>query len=77
MWGHILISIVVLLTSLFYHYHFSEPASIIDYPETHYDYIVGEFACRFKLIGILVSTAIPALFFFHLFLFPKIRSIDF
>ncbi|KMQ88422.1 neither inactivation nor afterpotential protein g-like protein, partial [Lasius niger] len=40
MWGHVLISIVVLLTSLFYHYHFSEPASIIDYPETHYDYVV-------------------------------------
>ncbi|KAM0724913.1 Neither inactivation nor afterpotential protein G [Formica fusca] len=40
MWGHILISIVILLTSLLYHYHFNEPASIIDYPETHYDYIV-------------------------------------
>ncbi|XP_029659073.1 neither inactivation nor afterpotential protein G [Formica exsecta] len=40
MWGHILISIVILLTSLLYHYHFSEPASIIDYPETHYDYVV-------------------------------------
>ncbi|XP_072746637.1 neither inactivation nor afterpotential protein G [Anoplolepis gracilipes] len=40
MWGHVLISIVVLLTSLLYHYHFSEPASIIDYPETHYDYVV-------------------------------------
>ncbi|XP_070161494.1 neither inactivation nor afterpotential protein G [Polyergus mexicanus] len=40
MWGHILISIAILLTSLLYHYHFSEPASIIDYPETHYDYIV-------------------------------------
>lgn len=44
MWGHVLISIVVLLTSLLYHYHFNEPASIIDYPETHYDYIIGEFA---------------------------------
>ncbi|KAL6435872.1 hypothetical protein ACFW04_005621 [Cataglyphis niger] len=40
MWGHILISIIILLTSLLYHYHFSEPASFIDYPETHYDYIV-------------------------------------
>ncbi|XP_018402671.1 PREDICTED: neither inactivation nor afterpotential protein G [Cyphomyrmex costatus] len=40
MWAHISISIVVLLMSLLYHYHFSEPASVIVYPETHYDYIV-------------------------------------
>jgi len=43
MWAHVLISIALLLASLLYHYHFSEPASVIDYPETHYDYIVGEF----------------------------------
>lgn len=43
MWGHILISIIVLLASLLYHCHFKEPASVIDYPETHYDYIIGEF----------------------------------
>ncbi|KYN31930.1 Neither inactivation nor afterpotential protein G [Trachymyrmex septentrionalis] len=40
MWGHISISIAVLLVSLLYHYHFSEPASVIIYPEIHYDYIV-------------------------------------
>jgi len=39
-----LISIVVLLASLLYHYHFSEPASVIDHPETHYDYVIGKFA---------------------------------
>ncbi|XP_025985844.1 neither inactivation nor afterpotential protein G isoform X2 [Solenopsis invicta] len=40
MLGHISISIAILLASLLYHYHFSEPASVIVYPETHYDYIV-------------------------------------
>ncbi|EFN79010.1 Neither inactivation nor afterpotential protein G [Harpegnathos saltator] len=40
MWCHVLISIVVLLASLFYHYYFSEPVSVIDYPETYYDYVV-------------------------------------
>lgn len=47
MWSHVLISVAVLLASLIYHYHFGVPASIIDYPETHYDYIVGEFVFRF------------------------------
>ncbi|XP_011692823.1 PREDICTED: neither inactivation nor afterpotential protein G isoform X2 [Wasmannia auropunctata] len=40
MWGHISISIAILLASLLYHYHFNEPASVIVNPETHYDYIV-------------------------------------
>ncbi|KAL6257068.1 hypothetical protein P5V15_012003 [Pogonomyrmex californicus] len=40
MWAHVSISIVILLASLLYHYHFSEPASVITYPETHYDYVV-------------------------------------
>jgi len=51
MWAHVLMSIALLLTSLLYHYHFSEPASVIDYPETHYDYIVGEFASSFTFAG--------------------------
>lgn len=50
MWGHISISIAVLLVSLLYHYHFSEPASVIVYPETHYDYIVGELTSWFMFI---------------------------
>ncbi|KAG7203346.1 hypothetical protein KM043_013422 [Ampulex compressa] len=40
MWNYILVSFVVLLISLVYHYHFSKPVSIIEQPETHYDYIV-------------------------------------
>ncbi|XP_071637157.1 neither inactivation nor afterpotential protein G [Temnothorax longispinosus] len=40
MWGHVSISIAILLASLLYHYYFREPASVVVYPETHYDYIV-------------------------------------
>ncbi|XP_011868410.1 PREDICTED: glucose dehydrogenase [FAD, quinone] isoform X3 [Vollenhovia emeryi] len=40
MWGHVSISIAILLASLLYRYYFNEPASVIVYPETHYDYIV-------------------------------------
>lgn len=43
MWHHALISIAALLASLLYRYHFGGPASVIDYPDTHYDYVVGEF----------------------------------
>ncbi|KAL0106761.1 hypothetical protein PUN28_015364 [Cardiocondyla obscurior] len=40
MWGHVSISIAILLLSLIYRNYFSEPASVIVYPEAHYDYIV-------------------------------------
>ncbi|XP_043495262.1 neither inactivation nor afterpotential protein G [Polistes fuscatus] len=38
--NYILISFMVLILSLFYHYQFSKPISIIETPNSYYDYIV-------------------------------------
>ena len=59
--------------SLLYHYHFSEPASIIEYPETHYDYVIGEFVSWF-IILISVFLHIPIAFFLFLRLFLVLRN---
>ncbi|XP_053993692.1 neither inactivation nor afterpotential protein G-like [Hylaeus volcanicus] len=40
MWNYVLVSVVVLLASLIYHCYFNRPLSIIDHPDTHYDYII-------------------------------------
>ncbi|XP_043670970.1 neither inactivation nor afterpotential protein G [Vespula pensylvanica] len=40
MWTYILISFVVLMSSLFYHYQFGKPIGIIENPNSYYDYIV-------------------------------------
>ncbi|CAL7944804.1 unnamed protein product [Xylocopa violacea] len=40
MWNYVLVSSLVLLMSLLYHCYFNSPASIIEHPNTHYDYII-------------------------------------
>ncbi|XP_035726480.1 neither inactivation nor afterpotential protein G-like [Vespa mandarinia] len=40
MWNYILLSSVVLMSSLFYHYQFNKPIGIIENPNSYYDYIV-------------------------------------
>ncbi|XP_033351248.1 neither inactivation nor afterpotential protein G isoform X1 [Bombus vosnesenskii] len=40
MWNYVLISTLVLFASLLYHCYFNGPTSIIELPNTHYDYII-------------------------------------
>ncbi|KZC13943.1 Neither inactivation nor afterpotential protein G [Dufourea novaeangliae] len=40
MWNYMLFSALVLLLSLLYHCYFNKPASVIEQPHTHYDYII-------------------------------------
>ncbi|XP_076249639.1 neither inactivation nor afterpotential protein G [Calliopsis andreniformis] len=40
MWNYVLLSVFVLLVSLLYHCYFNRPISIIEHPNTHYDYII-------------------------------------
>lgn len=43
MWNYILSSILILLLTIFYQCYFPNAKSVIDYPESRYDYIIGEF----------------------------------
>nr|XP_003705892.1 PREDICTED: neither inactivation nor afterpotential protein G [Megachile rotundata] len=40
MWNYVLFSTLVLIVSLLYHCCFNSPVSIIEHPDTHYDYII-------------------------------------
>ncbi|XP_078052391.1 glucose dehydrogenase [FAD, quinone] isoform X2 [Augochlora pura] len=40
MWNYMLFSILILFLSFFYHCYFNKPASMIEHPETDYDYII-------------------------------------
>ncbi|XP_029053099.1 neither inactivation nor afterpotential protein G isoform X1 [Osmia bicornis bicornis] len=40
MWNYVLFSSLVLIVSLLYHCYFNSPLSIIEHPNTHYDYII-------------------------------------
>ncbi|CAK9825372.1 Neither inactivation nor afterpotential protein G [Anthophora retusa] len=40
MWNYLLVSSLIVLVSLLYHFYFNGPASIIEHPNANYDYII-------------------------------------